>query len=437
MIQKSLLSYFIYSIIVFTILYTLYYFFNKPVKCSITNALEGFVTSTANFTLEAAYKKQLATLNKAIEPHSSAKRPVTELIDSNIMPEEEQCLVNFNVLGCRFAGYLGPFEEGYFDPDNAVRLAVAAGCRCFVLEIDYIENEGGQKYFPRIAIRDKHQRLRMKHNTVKPDDKESLKKAIHSIEEVCRNINFYAFNSSQNNSDPVIIVLYFHRTPPGGFNSKAVLDYYSTVAKALAPFQDRLVQNLLQGGNFYRQQQEGKLLINNITDYNNKVLIFSNANTNGFRQNKTYKSSEDLDYLVNLRLNYTQTKLGVTEDLSNGSTYGILDTAENYTIIPSDRIETVADETKLRWTICLSQDPEKPIDKKIYNIITNKVGVHCAPVQIFDKDNKFMFTDKTFKTYSYIPKPKELRYIKPPIVIPGEPNPSTDAKQGMLRSPTI
>jgi hypothetical protein len=433
MIQKSLLSYTIYFIIVFITLYTLYYLFNKQVKCSIS---EGFA-SGPSFTLEQNYKKQLATLNSTIEPYSSAKRPVTELLNSNIMPEEEQCLVNFNVLGCRFTGYLGPFEEGYFDPDNAVRLAVAAGCRCFVLEIDYIDGEGSKKYFPRIAIRDKHNRLRMKHNTVKPSDKEALNKAINSIEEVCRNINFYAFNAAQNSTDPVIIVLYFLRTPPGGYNSKAVLDYYSNVAKALAPLQDRLVHNLLQGGNFYRQQQEGKLLINNITDYNNKVLIFSNANTNGFRQNKTYKSSEDLDYLVNLRLNYIQSKLGVTEDMSNGSTYGILDTAENYTIIPSDRIETVADETKLRWTICLSQDPSKPVNKKIYNTITSQLGIHCAPIQIFDKDNTFMFTDKTFKTYSYIPKPEPLRYIKPPIVIPGEPNPSTDAKQGMLRSPTI
>ena len=48
-----------------------------------------------------------------------------------------------------------------------------------------------------------------------------------------------------------------------------------------------------------------------------------------------------------------------------------------------------------------------------------------------------MFTDDTFKTYSYIPKPEPLRYIKPPIVIPAEPNPSTDAKGGLIRAPTV
>jgi len=48
-----------------------------------------------------------------------------------------------------------------------------------------------------------------------------------------------------------------------------------------------------------------------------------------------------------------------------------------------------------------------------------------------------MFTDTTFKKYSFIPKPKPLRYIKPPVVTPAEPNPSTNANQGMLREPVV
>jgi len=48
-----------------------------------------------------------------------------------------------------------------------------------------------------------------------------------------------------------------------------------------------------------------------------------------------------------------------------------------------------------------------------------------------------MFTDKTFKKYGFIPKPEPLRYVKPPIVIPAEPNPSMNANQGKIRAPTI
>ena len=58
-------------------------------------------------------------------------------------------------------------------------------------------------------------------------------------------------------------------------------------------------------------------------------------------------------------------------------------------------------------------------------------------IYFVDNNNNFMYMDNTFKTYSFMPKPESLRYIKPPVVIPAEPNPSTNANHGMLRSPTI
>ena len=107
-------------------------------------------------------------------------------------------------------------------------------------------------------------------------------------------------------------------------------------------------------------------------------------------------------------------------------------------VIPPDRTDEVVEATKLRWTICFSQDPSKPVTKDVYNKITSTFGVHCVPIMVFDTAaSDFMFKDDKFKTYSFIPKPEPLRYIKPPVVTPAEPNPSTDAKGGMLRSPTV
>jgi hypothetical protein len=393
--------------------------------------------STGDAKLEANYKLQVKMLSDTYNPVASARRPVTDLLNQNIMPEVEQCFVNFYSLGCRYTGYIGPMDEGYFDPDLAVQLAVNAGCRTFILEIDYLNECKGEstKYYPRLVVRDAQNKLRIKYNSNLP----ICNSPIHSnIQEVCEKINYFAFASSaQNASDPVVIVLYFLRQPPGSYKSKTVLDYYSNVAKALSPFQNRLLKNELDGGTYYRQSQEGRLLINNIKEYNGKVLIFSNANTIGFRESQLYSPNEDLDFLTNLRLLYTQTKLGVTESGSNAP-FGILETAEDYMIVPSDRTDEVAESTKLRWTVALSQDPSKSVDEKVYNKITSTFGVHCVPIQLFDTtNNKFMFTDDTFKTYSYIPKPEPLRYIKPPIVIPAEPNPSTDAKGGLIRAPTV
>ena len=387
--------------------------------------------------LETNYKNQVKLLSDRFNPVSSARRPVTDLLAQNVMPEAEQCLVNFYSLACRYTGYIGPFNEGYWDPDIAIQLAVKAGCRTFILEIDYLDECKTQasKYFPRIVVRDQQGKMRIKYNSNRPICNTFQ---YSNIRDVCEKINYYAFAPGvQNNSDPVIIVLYFLRQPPGSYKSKTVLDYYANVARALQPFQQRLLRNELDGGTYYRQSQEGRLLINNIKDYSGKVLIFSNANTIGFRETQLYSPNEDLDFLTNLRLMYSQTKLGITQN-DTSAPFGILQTAEDFMTIPTDRVEEIADSTKLRWTVCFSQDPSKSVTKDIYNKITSTFGVHCVPIQLFDtKNNEFMFADNTFKTYSFIPKPEPLRYIKPPVVIPAEPNPSTDAKQGLLRAPTV
>lgn len=370
------------------------------------------------------------------ESNASGKRPVTDLLATADMPESQQSLVNFYALGTRFTGYLGPMMDGIFNPDVAVQLAVHAGCRVFVLDIDYMDDCRGEvtKYFPRIVVRDVHGRFMINKESSLP----MCNTPEHStIRDVCEKINFYAFaDSTQNATDPVIVVLNVLRQPPGSYKSKTVLDYYSNIAKALAPFKDRMVTNELDGGSFYRQKQESRLLINKITDYNRKVLIFCNANTNGFREVTTYRPAEDLDFLVNLRLQYTQTKIGVTES-DTGAVFGILQTVEDYLQIPTDRAEEVVDTTKLRWTICLTANPSIPVTEKDYKTVTAKYGVHCVPGVLFEKDVRFLFSDKYFKTYSFLPKPEPLRYIKPVAVVPGEPNPSMNANKGMLRAPTV
>ena len=393
--------------------------------------------STSEPKLETNYKNQVQMLSDRYSPVASARRPVTDLLSTNVMPDFEQCFVNFYSLGCRYTGYIGPMNEGYWDPDLAVQTSVNAGCRTFVLEIDYMDECKGEtvQYFPRIVVRDVQGKMRIKYNSNRP----ICNSPQHSnIRDVCEKINFYAFaDSCQNSTDPVVIVLYFLRQPPGSYKSKTVLDYYSNVAKALSPFQNRLLNNELDGGTYYRQKQEGRLLINNIKEYNNKVLIFSNANLTGFRETQIYGPTEDLDFLTNLRLLYTQTKLGITEN-DGAAPFGILETAEDYLVIPPDRTDEVVEATKLRWTICFSQDPSKPVTKDVYNKITSTFGVHCVPIMVFDTAaSDFMFKDDKFKTDSFIPKPEPLRYIKPPVVTPAEPNPSTDAKGGMLRSPTV
>jgi len=398
---------------------------------------EGFATDPNAFKSETAYTSQVTAVSNKYNSTATSKRPVRDLLSQNVMPESQQNFINFYALACRFTGYIGPMTNGYFDPDVAVQMAVNAGCRVFVLDIDYLDDcttGSAAAYFPQLVVRDGQGKLIVRYTSNLP----MCNNSTHSnLQAVCDKINLYAFaDSCQQSTDPVVIVLYFLRQPPGSYKSKLVLDYYSNVAKALAPFQNRFLNNELDGGTFYRQKQEGRLLINPITDYNGKVLIFSNANTSGFRE-IPYDPSEDLDFITNLRLSYTQTKLGVTDNES-GTMYGVLQTAEDFMTIPPDRTDAVVEQTKLCWSIALSRDPTQPVSQTTYQQITGKTGVHCVPAVLFDPSaNDYMFTDKLFKTYGFIPKPEELRYIKPPVITPAQPNPSTDAKGGMLRAPTI
>lgn len=395
---------------------------------------EPFANST-DFRSEKEYSAQVKLVSDRFTPLAGAKRPLADVLEQSRMPEAHRCLINFFALGCRFPAAIGPAQNGYFDPDIGIQMAVNAGCRVFVLDIDYLDicRKGVEKYFPRLVVRNVQGKLEMNEQSNQPLCNTPVSS---NLRQVCEKINQYAFASAtQNASDPVILVLYFHRQPPGGYSSKAVLDYYSHVAKALAPFQNRMLTNELAGGTFYRQKQESRLLINPITTYNGKVLIFSNANTTGFRENTSYAPMEDLDYLTNLRLSYTQTKLGITENES-GSIFGVLQTVEDYTVIPTDRKDQVKEQTKLRWTICFPSDPLAPISKETYSTVSS-LGVNCIPITLFDTTNDYLFGDQTFKKHAWIPKPEGLRYIKPPVITPAEPNPSMNANQGMLRAPTI
>jgi hypothetical protein len=392
---------------------------------------EPFTDPKTAYKEDTEYKAQVKMLTDRYVPTAYARRNVSTLLDTNIMPEDHQNFINFFSLGCRYAGYLGPMNNGYFDADIGIQLAVAAGCRTFVLDIDYIEH--CNNYYPIIAVRDVKGRLLMKDAGNYPI---CQSEGNSNLADVCKKINLHAFSSAtQNSSDPLIIVLYFQSKPPGSYKSTEVLDYYSKVAKCLSPFKDRIITSEVNGGSFYRQKQEGILLINNISNYYERVLIFSNANTSGFREVKNYSNDADLDFWVNLRLNYTQSQLGITEN-ATGPSFGILQTIDDFTTIPIDRNDSIIETQKLRWTICLSRDPSIPLTPEIYEKVTNTYGVNCVPIQIFDIDNKYLYTDKLFKTYSFLPKPKAIRYLKPPVVTPAEPSPTTDAKGGMLRSPT-
>jgi len=397
---------------------------------------EGFETSIDSYKSLPGYITQKGAVIALAEQRSNGRRDIMDMLASaEAPPTAEQCFVNFYSLGCRFAGYLGPFADGYFDPDLAVTSALKMGCRTFVLEIDYMED--CNDYFPRLVVRDVNGRSRSVSSSSLPVCNSI---AASNIQAVCAALRAAAFGPTvQNPNDPLIVVLYVLRLPPrdkAGTGSKTLLTYLSNIAKCVAPLLDKTIDNIGTGGTFARQQQESVLLTNSITDYQGRVLFFSNADTSAFRNATGYSATEDLDYIVNLRLAYKQTQLGCTSNKVPNA-FSILDTAESYTTLPPDQIESMRDETKLRWTICFAADPSKPVDQATYDEIAGDIGVHCVPIQMWDTTTtNYMFDTDHFKVWSFTPKASELRFRRPPIAVPQEQVPQANAHGGMLRTPT-
>jgi hypothetical protein len=399
---------------------------------------EGFANALDDYKSTSGYKTAAAAVVALADSRGNGRRDITDMLASSVAPPAvEQCLVNFFSLGCRFSGYLGPFSNGYFDTDVAVTSALKMGCRTFVLEIDYMDS--CNDYFPRLVVRDVNGRIRSNEDSSLPTCNTL---AQSNITAVCKTLRVAAFGPAvQNPNDPLIVVLYLLRLPPRdktGQGSTTLLTYLSNVAKCLAPLLDKTIDNIGTGGTFARQQQESTLLTNNIIVYQGRVLFFCNADTSPFRTTTAkYSQNEDLDYIVNLRLSYKQSQLGCTSNKTGGTPYSLLETAESYMTLPPDQIESMRDETKLRWTICFAADPSQPVPQKTYDEITGDIGIHCVPIQIWDTTTTaFMFDDEHFKVWSFIPKPSELRFRRPPVAVPQEQVPQANSHGGLLRTPT-
>ena len=409
--------------------------------------LEGFNASNSAYNEgETAYKDELAIVQALQEDRYNGRRDFNDMLATVDVPPEQQCLVNFYSLGCRFTGYLGPFKSGFFDSNNAVLAALKMGCRTLILEIDYYGDVCLNPY-PRLVVRDVD-----KANVSNPkSDIQCQSKSQSNIADVASAIAQYAFsNSVPNPADPLIVVLYILSIPHGDGSqdpNTVKTTFFSNIAESLKPLLPYAVNSLAAGGNYSRQAQESKLMTNPISTYSGQVLFFCNADTSVFRTQKGIPSNLDLDYLVNLRLCYNMKPIepkdkdgkNVTQSTStnsNGTKWGILDSVEEYMQIPNDRITPIQTTTNSMWTVLFDRDPGVVVPKESVDQVMDKIGVHCVPIQIWNSGYNYMFDKKYFGVHSWIPKPPKLRYTIPSTAIPAPAAKQTDSNGGSLRSPT-
>ena len=412
---------------------------------TIVLMIQGFNFDIQSYKNSPDYQAVLKIVSDLADTRAGPRRAMDTQVAS--IPENQNCFVNFEVLTCRFTGYLGPFENGFFDIQTSVTAALRSGCRCLVLEIDYLDT--CNTIFPQLVVRDIQGKSQVRGSSLNqacdslPTDPNTstlpTRSTIYDAATVIANTAF-GWNLS-NSSDPVIIVLYFLRTPPAnmaGDNSQ-LLDFYKGVAQGLKPLLRYSIDNIGPGGTFARQAQELTLLTNDIRDYKGHCLFFCNADTSVFRGTNT-PTNLDLDYIVNLRLVYTQSQLGATTNVlanPNASKGGILDTVESYKTIDPQQIGTVQKSTRLTWTMNMDANPSVVVPNTDANYLFNTIGTHSLPIQIWAPDYNYMFTDSLFKSYSYMAKPQGLRYTRPDPATGTPQTPAANARGGALQEPSL
>lgn len=344
--------------------------------------------------------------------------------------EDEKVLINFAPLTITQPGFIGPLIDGVYNEREGVANAIRAGARCFILPIDYHEDANlpkpqfapaGQ---PCLLMRDAGGSIR------------SLNSG--SIQKIAETLSSMAFSDTTfTQNDPLMIVLYFVRTPDVNEDPKAYLRFCSRVAKELNP----LLPNLLgqtSEGSYNRQAKQDSLFFSNLNQFEKKVILISNIDTTMFRTPEkaglpAFNPKEDLDFLVHVRMYKDSTQeFGATSQLSNNQMpRAIVDSLGFYKTIPKERAKSVIDTTKIRWTLAVPLPPSVP-DVDTIKIVADNYGVQCIPLRLYEKPTEAL---AMWNESAWRPKPKAVRFVNPKPFTPQQPSGKVNANQGRISSP--
>jgi hypothetical protein len=367
---------------------------------------------------------------------SQSKKGINTSFSS--IPEDQKLLINASVLSCRLAGYLGPFETGVFQEDNAVRLALSSGARCLVIEIDHEEG----KMEPLLIYRDGW------------GTKRSLN--VGSIQLVAKSIAGRAFKATNDSvppnleNDPLFVVVYFVRAPNMATNPRDYVKYLGKVAEMLQPLSDYLVGQTPQG-DFRRQQLESQLFFMPYTIFSKQIILMTNADTSAFRRLETLGlkgelgPNQDLDLMTHVRLYSRESPsgLGITQVPSvNIAPSAVITTPYYWLATPPDRLLDAQAQTKKAWTLTMepiASENNTPTKENIKKLLT-EFGVQSIPFCMFDQKHiveNFTGLDSPYGKTAWSVKPELIRYIPPKPLVIQKPSPKTNAYGGSVFAPQI
>jgi hypothetical protein len=379
-------------------------------------------------------KSQLHILEKQWSTITQGKQGLSSSI--NTIPEDQRLLINATVLSTRLTGYLGPFNSGAFNEDDATRISLNSGARCLILEIDREVNS----YEPSLIYRDGW------------GIKQSLN--IGSVSKVAKSIAGRAFTGSTEGAppnvanDPLFVVLYFVSTPDPAKTPQEYVRFMAKVAEQIEPLNDLIIAQTPQG-DFRRQALESQLFFMNYRIFSGKIILMTNADTTPFRRLKALGldgelgSKQDLDLMVHVRLYSRESPsgLGITSSPTNNVKPAAIITTPNYWLnTPPDRLADAQSQTKAAWSIVMPpvSTDSSSLTKDDITKLQTQYGVQSIPTCLFqapDKTSVFTGKDAPYDKSAWTIKPELIRYIPPKPIVVQKPIPQADSGGGVIVSP--
>jgi hypothetical protein len=365
---------------------------------------------------------QLETL---LQPYLKPKKSLISLD----VPINQKALVNFAPFTVYNPGYLGPTDNGVYKEEEGVTVALKAGARCFVLPIDYHENNGLPKPAfpgagePCLLYRDAGGTIR------------SLNAG--SIQKVAQTLANLAFNDIiPSNRDPLVVILYFVKTPQQ--NTREYLRYCSSVARQLNPLISSFLGQAPEGV-YNRQARQDDLLYTALPNLERKTILMCNIDTSIFRNPKSVglqpvAQTQDLDFMVHLRLfGQTDTAIGATERASqNQFPRGYLESFSYYTSIPEKRIKDAVETNRIRWITTI---PTQAISVESVKGALD-MGVQAISLPLYSLTTNDSSLLSLWKD-GWRTKPLAIRFTRPDPIEPKTPSPKLNANKGQLSSPSL
>jgi hypothetical protein len=283
--------------------------------------------------------------------------------------QNKTAIVNWRPLSVRMAGYLGGYKtvrDGVFDMTSGIQLALQCGARCFIFDIDYLDNS---PCVPCLIHRDDQGVMRSLHTG--------------SIQVGMDTLSKMAFNS---NYDPVIVVIYFRRIPLGKTQQS---NFMKATAAALDPLSTYHLGSTEQG-NFHNCRSESHLFTSEITNFQKKFIVLCNYNTNLLPS--TPNPKDNLDFWTNARLyvdpSGTSALLGpITTTVPNGQVaYAKVGSTQQLLQVPADATGSPTTTnyktgTSNTFTIALSSMEDIFTTAQLSTLL-NTLGIQSVPLDV-------------------------------------------------------